>query len=63
MGHEIAGCGAVPQGRRQRQPSVRDNASLIYAINEARDLLGLAQVPGGERPMVEGSRGDEMTRG
>jgi HK97 family phage portal protein len=33
---------------------VRDG---IYAINEARDLLGLDPVPGGERPMVYGTQG------
>jgi len=29
----------------------------IYAINEARQILGLAPVPGGDRPMVYGSQG------
>jgi HK97 family phage portal protein len=31
--------------------------SGIYAINEARDLLGMDPVPGGERPMVYGTQG------
>ncbi|MGH7094791.1 MAG: phage portal protein [Stellaceae bacterium] len=31
--------------------------SGIYAINEARGLLGLDPVPGGERPMVYGTQG------
>jgi HK97 family phage portal protein len=31
--------------------------SGIYAINEARDLLGLDPVPGGDRPMVYGTQG------
>jgi hypothetical protein len=31
--------------------------SGIYAINEARDLLGLDPVPGGDRPMVYGTAG------
>jgi hypothetical protein len=29
----------------------------VYAINEARDLLGLDPVPGGDRPMVYGTQG------
>jgi hypothetical protein len=29
----------------------------VYAVNEARDLLGLDPVPGGDRPMVYGTQG------
>jgi hypothetical protein len=33
---------------------VRDG---IYAVNEARNLLGLDPVPGGDRPMIYGAQG------
>jgi hypothetical protein len=31
--------------------------SGVYAVNEARAVLGLAPVPGGERPMIYGAQG------
>jgi hypothetical protein len=31
----------------------------IYAVNEARELLGLAPVPGGDQPLIYGTQGTQ----